>query len=202
MYDLFNEKVVEPGAKAEADWNELVAAYKSTHPELGAQFERAMNNELPEGWDSELPTFEVGSKKATRQTSGEVLNAIAKAVPTLFGGSADLAGSNNTMIKGAADFDEDPAGRNIWFGVREFAMAAAVNGMALHGGVLPYGATFFVFSDYLRSSGSTRGPHGNPIDVRLDARFDRGRRRWPDARAGRALDELPCDAKLVCPPSC
>ncbi|MFN4215312.1 transketolase [Exiguobacterium sp.] len=150
VYDLFNEKVIEPGAKYESDWNELVEAYKSAHPELGAQFERAMNNELPEGWDSELPTFEIGSKKATRQTSGEVLNALAKAVPTLFGGSADLAGSNNSMIKGAADFDEDPAGRNIWFGVREFAMAAAVNGMALHGGVVPYGATFFVFSDYLR----------------------------------------------------
>ncbi|WP_396214379.1 transketolase [Exiguobacterium sp.] len=147
---LFDERVVQRGASAEDAWNETMKQYEAAHPELHAELVRAIANELPSNWEAHLPTYDLSSKKATRQTSGEVLNGLAKNVPTLFGGSADLAGSNNTMLKGEADFDIDPSGRNIWFGVREFAMAAAVNGMALHGGVIPYGATFFVFSDYLR----------------------------------------------------
>ncbi|WP_114569786.1 transketolase [Exiguobacterium flavidum] len=148
--ELFEERIEKRGADTEAKWNEMMEKYASAHPELHQELVRAIANELPSDWESELPTYDLTSKKATRQTSGEVLNALAKKVPTLFGGSADLAGSNNTLLKGEADFDIDPSGRNIWFGVREFAMAAAVNGMALHGGVIPYGATFFVFSDYLR----------------------------------------------------
>lgn len=148
--DLFEERIVKRGADTEAAWTEKMEQYKAAHPELHAELVQAINNELPSNWEADLPTYDLTSKKATRQTSGEVLNALAKNIPSIFGGSADLAGSNNTMLKGEADFDIDPSGRNIWFGVREFAMAAAVNGMALHGGVIPYGATFFVFSDYLR----------------------------------------------------
>ncbi|WP_215115133.1 transketolase [Exiguobacterium sp. s80] len=148
--DLFEERIEKRGADTEAAWTEKMEQYKAAHPELHAELVRAINNELPSNWEADLPTYDLTSKKATRQTSGEVLNALAKNIPSIFGGSADLAGSNNTMLKGEADFDIDPSGRNIWFGVREFAMAAAVNGMALHGGVIPYGATFFVFSDYLR----------------------------------------------------
>ncbi len=141
----------EKGQQQEEAWNNLFASYKEEYPELGAQLERAIHNELPEDWDVDIPVYEEGDKSATRASGGEVLNAIAGRVPNLFGGSADLASSNKTMLNGEEDFSRNNyAGRNIWFGVREFAMAAAVNGMALHGGVKPYGATFFVFSDYLR----------------------------------------------------
>ncbi|WP_332697150.1 transketolase [Halalkalibacter lacteus] len=139
------------GEKKEADWNELFAKYKQAYPELAAQFERSITGELPKGWDSEAPVYEPGSSVATRSSSGEALNAFAKKVPELFGGSADLAGSNKTYMKDLGDYSRDNyEGRNIWFGVREFAMGSAVNGMALHGGVKVFGATFFVFSDYLR----------------------------------------------------
>ncbi|MGJ9459608.1 transketolase [Oceanobacillus sp. CF4.6] len=151
VYADFNEKVVKKGTLAENDWNKLLEDYKAAFPEEGKELQLAINGELPLNWDSELPTYEAGSSLATRASSGEVLNAIAKTVPNFIGGSADLAGSNKTTIKDVADFSkEDYAGRNIWFGVREFAMAAALNGMALHGGVNVFGGTFFVFSDYLR----------------------------------------------------
>ncbi|MEC2073734.1 transketolase [Alkalihalophilus marmarensis] len=147
----FYNNVKEQGAKAEESWNELFASYKEAYPELAAQFESAVKGELPEGWDQDAPVYEVGSSVATRASSGEALNAFAKHVPQLIGGSADLASSNKTMMKDLGDFTrEDYSGRNVWFGVREFAMGAAVNGMALHGGVKVFGATFFVFSDYLR----------------------------------------------------
>ncbi|MEW9669497.1 transketolase [Ammoniphilus sp. 3BR4] len=138
--------------KKEDQWNQLFASYKQAHPELAQQFEQAMKGELPAGWDADLPVFGTDAPKmATRESSGAALNAIAKNLPTLFGGSADLASSNNTTLKGFDVFEQkNYAGRNVWFGVREFAMAAALNGLSLHGGVRPYGATFFVFSDYLR----------------------------------------------------
>ncbi|MDT8862838.1 transketolase [Alkalihalobacillus sp. MEB130] len=148
--ELFAE-VKSAGAKKEEEWNELFASYKEAYPELAAQFERANSGELPEGWDADAPIYEAGSSIATRSSSGEALNAFATKVPELFGGSADLAGSNKTYMKDLGDYSRDHyEGRNIWFGVREFAMGAAVNGMALHGGVKVFGATFFVFSDYLR----------------------------------------------------
>lgn len=152
VYADFNKKIGENGAEAEAKWNEVLATYKANYPELAQQLELAIQGELPLNWDQGLPVYEVGKDTlATRASSGEILNAIAKTVPNFIGGSADLAGSNNTMIKGEADFSRDNyAGRNIWFGVREFAMAAALNGMALHGGLKVYAGTFFVFSDYLK----------------------------------------------------
>ncbi|WP_404455010.1 transketolase [Oceanobacillus kapialis] len=151
VYADFNEKVVKKGTQAEASWDKLVDAYKEAYPEEGKQLQLAINGELPCDWDKDLPVYEPGSALASRASSGEVLNAIAQAVPNFIGGSADLAGSNKTTIKDGADFSKDNyAGRNIWFGVREFAMAAALNGMALHGGLHVFGGTFFVFSDYLR----------------------------------------------------
>ncbi|WP_026583320.1 transketolase [Bacillus sp. J33] len=151
VYDHFKQQVAENGAKKQQEWEDLFAQYKEAHPELGKQLEQAINGELPEGWDKDIPVYEEGKSLASRASSGEVLNAIAQNLPSFFGGSADLAGSNKTMIKGTGDFTpESFEGRNIWFGVREFAMGAALNGMALHGGLKVFGGTFFVFSDYLR----------------------------------------------------
>mgnify|MGYP001435477643 FL=1 len=154
VYKHFEEKVVERGKQKEAEWNELFEQYKEKYPELGKELEIAMNNELPAGWDENLPTYEAGKDVlATRKASGDMINAFAKTVPNLFGRSADLASSNNTLMKDEADFTKESYdGRNIWFGVREFAMGAALNGMALHGGLKVYGGTFFVFSDYLRAA--------------------------------------------------
>ncbi|MFS0820531.1 transketolase [Bacillus sp. 1P02SD] len=142
---------VEAGKQKESVWNELFAEYKKEYPELAKQFEMALNGELPENWEASLPNFEAGTSFATRDASGKSLNAAATAIPQLIGGSADLAGSNKTLITSEKNYAIDSfAARNIWFGVREFAMGAALNGMALHGGVKVFGATFFVFSDYLR----------------------------------------------------
>ncbi|WP_080875995.1 transketolase [Oceanobacillus timonensis] len=151
VYEDFKNKVAEQGAKAESDWKALFQTYIEKYPEEGKQFQAAMDGALPDNWTDYLPVYETGSSLATRASSGEVLNAIAKHVPNLIGGSADLAGSNKTTIKDVSDFSKvDYAGKNIWFGVREFAMAAALNGIALHGGLKVFGGTFFVFSDYLR----------------------------------------------------
>ncbi|MED3789189.1 transketolase [Peribacillus frigoritolerans] len=151
VYAHFKATIAEAGQKKENEWNDVFAEYKEKYPELARQFELAVEGKLPEGWEETLPVYETGSSLASRASSGEVLNAVAQAVPQLFGGSADLAGSNKTMIKDAEDFTlADYSGRNIWFGVREFAMGAALNGMALHGGIKVFGGTFFVFSDYLR----------------------------------------------------
>ncbi|MEH6943605.1 transketolase [Bacillus sp. JJ722] len=151
VYAHFESAVVEAGQEKETEWNKKFDAYKEQYPELAQELVDAVNNVLPEGWDAEIPAYEEGSSLASRASSGEVLNGIAKNLPSFFGGSADLAGSNKTMIKGTEDFlPGQYQGRNIWFGVREFAMGAALNGMALHGGLKVYGGTFFVFSDYLR----------------------------------------------------
>ncbi len=151
VYTHFEQSCVEAGAQKEAQWNDMFDAYKEKYPELAQQLTAALQNELPDGWDKDIPVYEEGSSLASRASSGEVLNAIAQNLPSFFGGSADLAGSNKTMIKNAGDFlPGHYEGRNIWFGVREFAMGAALNGMALHGGLKVFGGTFFVFSDYLR----------------------------------------------------
>ncbi|MBP1949218.1 transketolase [Virgibacillus litoralis] len=152
VYADFKEKIGKDGADAEDKWNTLFDTYKEKYPELATELELAMNGELPQDWDKHLPSYEAGKdSSATRASSGEVLNAVADSVPYFFGGSADLAGSNKTTIKNENDFSrENYAGKNVWFGVREFAMAAAVNGMALHGGLKAYVGTFFVFSDYMR----------------------------------------------------
>lgn len=150
--DRFKEHMIDKGQKAEEEWNSLLEEYRSNHSDLADRFDDALSGKLPEDWDKELPSYsETDGSAATRATSGEVLNAIAKAVPNLWGGSADLSGSNNTMIKGEKDFQAGQYdGRNIWYGVREFAMTAALNGILLHGGTKSYVATFFVFTDYLR----------------------------------------------------
>mgnify|MGYP005751148757 FL=1 len=151
VYTNFRESVLDKGQQVEEKWTAMFYEYKEKFPELGEQLQLAMEGKLPAGWDKDIPVYEEGKSLASRASSGEVLNAIAKNTRQLIGGSADLAGSNNTMIKNDKDFTpEDYSGRNIWFGVREFAMGAAMNGMALHGGVKVFGGTFFVFSDYLR----------------------------------------------------
>ncbi|MCM3735008.1 transketolase [Bacillus cytotoxicus] len=151
VYENFRKTVQDAGESAQAEWNNMLAAYAKAYPELAAELQAAMNGLLPEGWDKNLPTYEMGSKTATRASSGQIINAIAEAVPSFFGGSADLAGSNKTYMNKEKDFTrEDYSGKNIWYGVREFAMGAAMNGIALHGGLKTYGGTFFVFSDYLR----------------------------------------------------
>jgi transketolase len=142
------------GEVLESEWNERFDAYRQTDPDRAALLETLIAGGLPDGWDADMPEFGVGDGPiATREASGKVLNALAQGLPTIMGGSADLAPSNKSLIADAADFNaHDRAGRNIRFGVREHAMAAIVNGMALHGGVHPYGATFLVFADYMRPS--------------------------------------------------
>ncbi|MDJ0331737.1 transketolase [Planococcus sp. S3-L1] len=164
VYETFEQATKELGAKAEANWNDMYSQYESAHPELAEQLQMAIRGELPENFDAEFPTYDFGKKQATRASSGDMINAIAKTVPSFFGGSADLAGSNKTNIKGGGDFDADhPEGRNIWFGVREFAMGAALNGMALHGGLHVFGGTFFVFSDYVRPAIRLAALMGLPV---------------------------------------
>ncbi|MFB4211220.1 transketolase [Shouchella sp. JSM 1781072] len=160
----FFTSVKEQGQKQEDEWNELFAAYKEANPELAKQYERAFSGDLPEGYDQALPRYEAGKSLATRASSGEALNALAKHVPELFGGSADLAGSNKTNLNNESNFGRDNyAGRNIWFGVREFAMGCALNGMALHGGLKVFGGTFFVFSDYVRPAIRLSALMGVPV---------------------------------------
>ncbi|SMQ63790.1 transketolase [Bacillus sp. OV166] len=149
---LYFSKLKEASDEKEKSWDELFSLYEKAYPSLAQELKTAINGELSEGWDVDVPSYKIGEDKlATRASSGEVLNALAKHTPQLLGGSADLASSNKTLLKGEGDFSSaNYSGRNIWFGVREFGMGAAVNGMALHGGVKVFGATFFVFSDYLR----------------------------------------------------
>lgn len=139
------------GAESEAAWNTRYAAWQAAYPELAQEYELAQRGELPANWASDLPVYGEG-KVATRNALGAALNAIAKHVPTMIGGDADLAGSTKTLIKGAANTGHlNATGRNIRFGVREHAMGAIVNGLALHGGISrPYSATFLTFSDYMR----------------------------------------------------
>ncbi|HCT8102670.1 transketolase [Enterococcus faecalis] len=147
----FKETMIDEGQKAEAAWNEMFKNYEHAYPELAKQFKEAFANQLPEGWEQELPKYELGTSAASRVTSKETIQAISKVVPSFWGGSADLSASNNTMVAAEKDFEPGQyEGRNIWFGVREFAMAAAMNGIQLHGGSHVYGGTFFVFTDYLR----------------------------------------------------
>jgi transketolase len=155
------------GAKDEAAWNERLASYTHAFPELASELQRSLRGELPAGWNADIPVFPADAKGiATREASGKVMNAIAPKLPALTGGSADLDPSTKTALKGLGDFNppmkpgEDIegsegggwgyAGRNLHFGVREHAMGAIANGLAAHGGTIPYGATFLIFSDYMR----------------------------------------------------
>ncbi len=140
------------GEELQAEWKSLFAKYSEKFPDLASEFQRVMQQELPPDWDRDLPSFEPSQGPlATRAASGKALNAIAKNVPELIGGSADLAPSTSTLIEGAVDFEWDsPEGRNMRFGVREHSMGAILNGISLHRGLIPYGATFLIFSDYMR----------------------------------------------------
>jgi transketolase len=145
-------QALQRGAQRQQAWQARFDAYAKAYPAEAAAFRRAMAGELPDGWELSLPSYSPDDKQiATRAASGQVLNAIAGALPLLVGGSADLSESNNTDLKDRGVMSvESPAGRNVYFGVREHAMGAALNGMAAHGGVVPFGGTFLVFSDYNR----------------------------------------------------
>lgn len=149
---------------AQAEWDSLWSRYEQAHPALAAEFMKQLNGDLPTNWAEIMPSFEVGKTLATRASAGAVLNAIAPHVPALLGGSADLTGSNNTDIKGERSLSRDDfSGRYIHFGVREHAMGGIMNGLALHGGVRPYGGTFLVFSDYMRGSIRLAALMGLPV---------------------------------------
>jgi transketolase len=145
---------LENGKTQESDWKKRFEAYRSDNPEKATELTRRLEGRLPEGWETDLPTFPADAKgMASRAASGKILNNLADKMPELMGGSADLAPSNLTWLNGFLDFQAiSPEGRNFHFGVREHGMGAIVNGMALHKGVIPYGATFLVFSDYMRGA--------------------------------------------------
>jgi len=151
--DHFREAVPR-GAARQGEWKALFEAYAGEYPDLAAEFQRVMEGRMPLGWERDLPVFKPDDgPMATRSASGKVLNAIASKLPELMGGSADLAPSTKTIMKGAGDFQANSReGRNMHFGVREHGMGAILNGMALHRGFIPYGATFLIFSDYMRPS--------------------------------------------------
>ncbi|MEO7095414.1 MAG: transketolase, partial [Polyangiales bacterium] len=141
-------EAVKRGSASHAMWREKFAAYKVAHAELATQLDLAIKGELPAGWDQGLPTFS-GAPVATRSAGGKVLAALGAKIPWLFGGDADLGGSTKTIVPGG-DFNNNGVGRNLRFGIREHAMGSIANGMLYHGGVRPFTATFFVFSDYMR----------------------------------------------------
>ncbi len=144
---------LERGRESHGDWQVRLEAWRKAHPDLAAELDRTLEGRLPDGWDQDLPRFEADARgTATRQAGGKVLNALARSIPEIVGGSSDLAASNNTYLEGEADYSRGQAGvpRNVHFGIREHAMAGAVGGMALHGGVIPFGATFLAFADYMR----------------------------------------------------
>ncbi|MFE5095848.1 transketolase [Streptomyces sp. NPDC056638] len=153
-------EALDRGREAKAGWEKALAAWRTANPERAAEFDRISAGELPTGWEDKLPIFEPGKSVATRAASGKVLQQLGEVVPELWGGSADLAGSNNTTIDKTSSFlptgnplpGADPYGRTIHFGIREHAMAAAMNGIALHGNTRIYGGTFLVFSDYMRNA--------------------------------------------------
>ncbi|WP_344920869.1 transketolase [Streptosporangium oxazolinicum] len=166
-------EVVKRGRAVRAEWDELYQSWREANPERAAEFDRISARRLPDGWTGALPSFEVGSSIATRKASGEVLSALAPVLPELWGGSADLAESNNTTMKGEPSFVPEefqtkafpggPYGRTLHFGIREHGMGAILNGIALHGGTRPYGGTFLVFSDYMRPAVRLAALMGLPV---------------------------------------
>ncbi|MFE5887728.1 transketolase [Streptomyces sp. NPDC056462] len=153
-------RALDRGAEAHAAWDKQLGSWRAANPERAQLFDRIVAGQLPEGWDASIPVFEEGKSVATRAASGKVLQALGAVVPELWGGSADLAGSNNTTIDRTSSFlpkgnplpEADPYGRTVHFGIREFSMAAEMNGIALHGNTRIYGGTFLVFSDYMRNA--------------------------------------------------
>ncbi len=145
-------EAVDKGKKEQDQWHNRFDAYKKEFPELATQYTRTTEMKLPDGWEKALPTFPTDKPVATRNAGQVALNNLGKVLPELFGGAADLTSSTKTIFKDGGNFHEDAKGRNVYFGVREFGMMAAVNGIAAHGGLLPFGSTFFTFSDYCRSA--------------------------------------------------
>jgi transketolase len=147
-------EVKSKGESQEKEWNAAFSTYKQSYPELADEFVRRMAGELPRNWSDGLKQYPADAKgNATRNSSGQILNEIAKLLPEVMGGSADLAPSTKTLIDGSPSFQSgSPEGRNLRFGVREHGMGGVVNGMTYHGGLIPYGATFLTFSDYMRPS--------------------------------------------------
>ncbi len=144
-------QAVDRGAKAESDWSAMFANYRKIFPQVATEYERVQEGRLQDGWAQSLPQFPAGGKPVATRTAGSmVMNALENKVPELLGGAADLSTSTKTVIRDSPNFHIDPTGANIFFGVREFGMCAIVNGMAAHGGIVPYGSTFFVFSDYAK----------------------------------------------------
>jgi transketolase len=140
------------GKDAHAAWTAEFAEYSKAYPEPAGEFDRTVKAKMTEGWEKKIPTFPVEKPVATRNAGQAVMQAIEQVVPELFGGAADLTSSTKTIFKDSPSFHVDPVGRNVFFGVREFGMCAIVNGMAAHGGLIPFGSTFFTFSDYCRSA--------------------------------------------------
>jgi transketolase len=140
------------GKEVGAAWSAKFAEYKTAYPELAAEYYRTSKGKMADGWEELIPVFPTDKQIATRNAGQVIMNAIAKIVPELFGGAADLTASTKTIFKDSPSFHVDPKGRNVFFGVREFGMMAAVNGMAAHGGLIPFGSTFYTFSDYCRSA--------------------------------------------------
>jgi len=153
VLDLFREATLQ-GLELENKWNELFISYEEKYPDDAAELKRRLAGDLASDWEEKIPIFPADPKgMATRAASGKVINALSSVIPELIGGSADLAPSNKTWLDGSLDFQADQyQGRNFHFGVREHGMGAVINGMAIHGGVIPYGATFLVFSDYMRGA--------------------------------------------------
>ncbi|MFE6359339.1 transketolase [Streptomyces sp. NPDC057806] len=155
-----SRRALDRGAEAHAAWDKRIDKWRGAQPERAQLFDRVVAGQLPEGWEASVPVFEPGKSVATRAASGKVLQALGAVLPELWGGSADLAGSNNTTIDKASSFlpegnplpEADPYGRTVHFGIREFSMAAEMNGIALHGNTRIYGGTFLVFSDYMRNA--------------------------------------------------
>ena len=145
-------EIVPKGKKLHAEWDAKFAEYKKAYPAEAEQYDRTTAAKLAEGWEKKLPVFPTDKPVATRNAGQVVMNAIAEVVPELFGGAADLTSSTKTIFAKSPSFHVDPKGRNVFFGVREFGMMAAVNGMAAHGGLIPFGSTFYTFSDYCRSA--------------------------------------------------
>jgi len=151
VYEIFKSTMLKRANENEEAWNNILKNYSEAYPELAEEFKLAMSGKLPNNYADALPEYDLNHSGASRADSGEIIQKLSEFVPSFFGGSADLAGSNKSNVKEAKDYNKDtPEGKNVWFGVREFAMGAAINGMAAHGGLHPYAATFFVFSDYLK----------------------------------------------------
>jgi transketolase len=191
-------KIMDRGKRLRAEWDESFGAWTDAHPEQAELLDRLRARRLPEGWTDGLPTFPADAKgMATRKASGEILNALAPILPELWGGSADLAGSNNTTMKGEPSFippehqtrmfPGNEFGRTLHFGIREHAMGGILNGIALHGLTRPYGGTFLVFSDYMRPSRTSRwstcGRCGPFPALTWCAPPTRTRRWWPGGRS-------------------